>query len=67
MRYALNLLSGLALCQILPHIWENGNIGLENLPAFIQLLEAVFADPDRVASAERNMWEIKQMIREFSQ
>jgi hypothetical protein len=60
-------LSGLALGQILPHIRENGEIGLEDLTAFIQLLEAAFGDPDRVATAERNMREIKQKNREFSQ
>jgi len=67
MRYAFNRLSGLALKQILPHVRDNGDIGLEDLPAFIQLLEAAFGDPDRVATAERNMKEIKQKNREFSQ
>jgi hypothetical protein len=67
MRYAFNRLSGLALKQILPHVRENGEVGLEDLPAFIQLLETAFGDPDRVATAERNMKEIKQKNREFSQ
>jgi hypothetical protein len=66
MRYAFNRLSGLALKQILPHVRDNGDIGLEGLPAFIQLLEAAFGDPDRVATAERAMKEIKQKNREFS-
>jgi len=51
----------------LPHVREDGTIGLEDLPAFIQLLEAAFGDPDRVAAAKRTMWEIKQKNREFSQ
>jgi hypothetical protein len=67
MRYAFNRLSGLALRQILPHVRENGEIDLGDLPAFIQLLEAAFGDPDRVATTERNMREIKQNNREFSQ
>jgi len=67
MRYAFNRLRGVALGQILPHIQEDGTIGLEDLPAFIQLLEAAFGDPDRVATAERKMREIKQKNREFSQ
>jgi hypothetical protein len=46
MRYAFNRLSGLALNQILPHVRENGEVGLEDLPAFIQLLEAACGDPD---------------------
>jgi hypothetical protein len=67
MRYAFNCLSGLALLQILPHVRENGEIDLGDLTAFIQLLEASFGDPDRVATAERNMREIKQKIQEFSE
>jgi len=67
MRYAFNRLRGVALGQILPHVQEDGMIGLKDLPAFIQLLEAAFGDPDRVATAERKMWEMKQKNREFSQ
>jgi len=67
MRYAFNRLRGVALGQILPHDREDGTTGLEDLPAFIQLLEAAVGDPDRVATAERKMREIKQKNREFSQ
>jgi len=67
MRYAFNRLRGVALGQILPHVREDGTIGLEDLPAFIQLLEAAFGDPDRIATAERKMREIKHKNREFSQ
>ena len=42
-------------------------IGLEDLPAFLLLLEAAFVDPDPVATVERRMREIKQKNREFSQ
>jgi hypothetical protein len=66
MRYAFNRLSGLDLKQILPHVREDGEVGLEDLPAVIQLLEAAFGDPDRVATTERNMKETKQKNREFS-
>jgi hypothetical protein len=45
-RYAFNRLSRIALKQIMPHVRENGEIGLEGLPAFIQLLEAAVGDPD---------------------
>ena len=38
--------------QILPQVQEDVTIGLEDLPAFLQLLEAAFGDPDRVATAE---------------
>jgi len=67
MRYAFNRLSGLVLKQILPDVRDNGEIRMEDLTAFIQLLEAAFGDPDRVATAERNMREIEQKNGEFSQ
>jgi len=67
MRYAFNRLRRVALAQILPHVREDGTIGLEDLPAFIQLLEAAFGDPDRVATTEGKMKDIKQKNREFSQ
>jgi len=67
MRYTFNRLRGRALGQILPHVREDGTIGLEDLSASIQLLEAAFGDPDRVATAERKMPEIKQKNHEFSQ
>jgi len=58
---------GVALGQILPHVREDGTIGLEDLPSVIQCLEAAFGDPDRVATAEPKMLEVKQKNREFSQ
>jgi hypothetical protein len=58
MQYASNPLRGVALGQTLPHVQEDGTIGLEDLPAFIQLLEAAFGDPDRVATAKRKMREM---------
>jgi len=67
MWYAFNRLRGIALGQILPHVREDGTIGLGDLPAFIQLLEAAFGDPDRLATAERKMREIKQKNCQFSQ
>jgi len=67
MRYGFNCLGGIARCQIFPHFREDGTIGLEDLPAFIQLLEAAFGDPDRVATAEQKMRDIKQKNCEFSE
>ena len=46
MQYTFEHLSGIALCQILPHVREDGELGLEDLPPSIQLLEATFGDPD---------------------
>jgi hypothetical protein len=67
MRYAFNRPRGIALGQILPHVREDGTIGLEDLPAFIQLLEAAYGDADRVATTEQKMREVTQMKRDFSQ
>jgi hypothetical protein len=50
MRYAFIRLRGVALGQILPHVREDETIGLEDLPAFIQLLQAAVGDPDQVAT-----------------
>jgi len=51
---------GETLGNILPHVQEDGTIGLDNQPGFIQLLEAAFRDPDQVATAEQKMVQIKQ-------
>jgi hypothetical protein len=42
-------------------------IGLEDLSAFMQLLEASFGDSNRVCTAEQQLWEIKQKNCDFSQ
>jgi len=67
MQYTFHCLMGVAMGPILPHVREHGEIGPEGLPAYIQLLEAAFGDPDRVATAERKMREITQKNRKCSQ
>jgi len=42
MRYPFNRLRGVALGQIVPHVREDGMIGVDGRPALIQLLEAAF-------------------------
>jgi len=42
-------------------------IGLEDLPAFIQLVKAAFGDPNCIAATNRKMWEMKQLHSEFFQ
>jgi hypothetical protein len=66
MRQAFNRLRVVALGQILVHIREDGTIWLNDIPACIQLREAAFGDPNRVATAERKMWEIQQKNCVFS-
>jgi len=65
--YAFNRLMWVALDQILPHVRKDGTIGLENLPACIQLLGAAFGDHDLVATTKLEMHEIKQKNLEFCQ
>jgi len=55
------------LGQILPHVLEDGTIGLEDLPACIHLLETASGDTDWVASAEGKMRDIQQTNWMFSQ
>ena len=45
-RFSLDRLREISLDHISPHVWEDREIGLEDLPAFIQLMEAAFMDPD---------------------
>jgi len=45
-RYAFNRLGVITLGQIFPHVREDGTIELEDLPAFIKLLEATVGDTD---------------------
>jgi hypothetical protein len=66
MWYALNPLRGIASCQILPHVREDGTIGLGDLPAFLQLLEAAVGNSNRVATAKHKMGEVQPKNREFS-
>jgi len=67
MRYAFDLFKGTALEQILSHSRDDGTIGLGDLTAFIQLLEAAFGDHDRAATEKRIVQENKPMNQEFSQ
>jgi hypothetical protein len=67
LRYAFNSVRGITVGQIFPHVREDRTIGLEDLPAFIQLLEAAFGKPNQVATAKRKMRKINPMNCEFSQ
>ena len=67
MQYAFSCLWAVALEQTLPDVWKDRKIELGDQPAFIRLLEAVFGDPDRVATAEQTISKIKQMNQKFSQ
>jgi hypothetical protein len=49
----------------LQHISDNGEIGLDELPAFIQLLEAAFGDSNRVATTEYMMHGVQKLNPAF--
>ena len=63
--YAVGFLKGKAYEQILPLINE-GNINIASVEALITLLENAFGDPDRVRTAERNLQNLCQKNRNFS-
>ena len=56
LRYAVNRLSGAALCLIRGYVSENtGRIRLESLNAHLDLLRQAFDDPDRTRTANREI------------
>ena len=65
LEYAIKRLEDLALGQILPYVEEH-HLRLKNLAALITILENVFGDPDRAATAERELNKLRQTNREFS-
>lgn len=66
MRLGFNGLKRVAIGQILPHIRENREIRLEDIPAIMDLLEADFVDPARVSGATQKIWGIYQTNPAFS-
>ena len=67
MRYVFNRLMGVPMCHILPRVRKDGTIWLEELPAFAQLLDTAFGDPEWMATTEQDRRDITQYNLEFSQ
>jgi len=63
--YAFGRLGGIAREQIMPYV-RTGQIDLANLEALITVLDNAFGDPNRVATAERELRELRQKNRELS-
>jgi hypothetical protein len=63
--YAVGRLEGVAFEQILPYIEDNA-VNLDDIDALIKILEDAFGDPDRVATATRELRNLRQANREFS-
>jgi hypothetical protein len=66
LRYAMSRLEGVALAQILPKVTKT-TFHLGSLVRLIQVLENAFHDPDKEATAERELTKLYQREREFSQ
>jgi hypothetical protein len=58
---------GVALGQIVPHVQEDGKIGLEDFRAYVELLDAALGDTGRIATTEQKMPVIEQKNSVFSQ
>jgi len=66
-RYAVNRLSGAALCLIRGYVSENTRrIRLESLNALLDLLRQVCDDPDRTRTANREIRKLKQKSGTFA-
>lgn len=63
--YAVSVLDKEALDQVLPFV-QNDRVDLENLAALIEILEAAFGNPNRVADPEHKLNTIHQSSRDFS-
>ena len=63
--YAVGLLGGTALAQLIPYV-NGAMINLPDMDAFYAILDDAFGDPDRVATATRELENLKQANREFS-
>ena len=65
LRYAISLLKDRALSQVRPYV-RAGRVDLDNLEALIAKLEEAFGDPDRVATAEGKIMNVKQGNKDLS-
>ena len=65
LRYVISLLEDRALDQVMPHI-TNDCINLDNVGSLISILETAFGDPDKVATTERKLQNLRQANRDFS-
>ena len=63
--YALGRLKEKALEQLQPYLKENGTIDLADMGTFYNKLQLAFGDPDRKATAQRELRQLKQKDREF--
>ena len=63
--YALSRLKEKALEQLQPYLERDGNIALADMDAFYAKLQLAFGDPDRKATAQRELQQLRQKNKEF--
>ena len=63
--YAISRLKDTALYQIRPYIKDDDTIDLRDVSELITKLELAFGDPDRKATAQRELRRLQQANREF--
>lgn len=62
--YAYSRLEGSATAQLLPYV-QGTVINLADFEAFVKILETSFGDPDRQATAQRELAQLRQSNRDF--
>ncbi|TKA54567.1 hypothetical protein B0A49_13613 [Cryomyces minteri] len=62
--YAYSRLEGAATAQLLPYV-QGSVINLVDIEAFVKILETCFGDPDRQATAQRELAQLRQSNRDF--
>lgn len=63
--YAITRLEGQAMAQVLPKI-SHGGIDFEDIEALFDFLRKAFGDPDRKATAKRELFLLRQTHKEFA-
>ena len=63
--YAISRPEGLALSQIQPYVKSESEIVLEDVSALLVMLERAFGDPDKKATAQRELRSLRQRNREY--
>jgi len=68
LRYALGRLEKIALAQFMAY-WDeaSGEVKLNSLKVFMEMLDLAFGDQDKAATAKRERLKVKQRDHKFSQ
>ena len=64
--YALSRLDGPAMRQVMPYLKDKGAIDYKSVDELVTTLRTAFGNPDRKATAQRELKSLKQRNTEFS-